>query len=108
MGRHSAKLPLQVKSFSQSVPFIPSLHAHVYVASPLSVQVPPFWQGLGSHGVMRVSQSSPVCVTGQVHSYVSPPSISAQLPPFWQGDEEQARTKFSQLVPSYLSGQAQL
>jgi len=36
-------------------------------SSHLSVHVPPFWHGFGSHGKIRVSQSVPSYLKGQVH-----------------------------------------
>jgi len=53
---------------------------------PLSVQVPPFWQGLGlqlSSGSTGISQVSPVYKSS--HSQVNESTPSVQLPPLRQG-----------------------
>ena len=45
----NAILNLEILLFSQLFPSNPSGHVQEYVPSPVTVQVPPFWQGLLVH-----------------------------------------------------------
>ena len=85
-------------SLEQSVPVHPAGQAQAYVAGPVGMQLPPFWQGLvGTHASMGGSQFTPCHPVSQAQEYVPGPR-SAQVP-FVQGFEAQATTTVSQLVP---------
>ena len=46
---HRRHFKLEILLVSQLFPSNPSGHSQEYVSSPVTVQVPPFWQGLSVH-----------------------------------------------------------
>ena len=63
----------------------------------MSLQVPPFWQGLEAHSFVFVMHVGPSKPLGQ--SQLNLPTRSRQVPPFLQGDEAHSLMLFSQCVP---------
>ena len=72
---------------------------------PLTLQVPPFRQGFGSHPAMSSSQRSPAKPSGHSHTNASTPSW--QMPPFTQGFVVQSSMFVRAVVAAKPSAQSQ-